>query len=68
MSFADNATVKIKLGERKVKTGDKIVDWTDKTPANLATLRFTSAEGEHFGLQKKDDGLYITRGIMILVR
>ena len=68
VSFADNATVKIKLGERKVKTGDKIVDWTGKTPANLGTLRFTSAEGEHFGLQKKDDGLYITRGIIILVR
>ena len=68
VSFADNATVKIKLDERKVKTGDKIVDWTGKTPANLATLRFTSADGEHFGLQKKDDGLYITRGIIILVR
>ena len=35
---------------------------------DVATLRFTSAEGEHFGLQKKDDGLYITRGIIILVR
>jgi autotransporter-associated beta strand protein len=68
VSFADNATVKIKLGERKVKAGDKVVDWTGKTPANLATLRFTSAEGEHFGLQKKDDGLYIIHGFIILVR
>ena len=68
VSFADNATIKIKLGERKVKTGDKIVDWTGKMPANLATLRFTSAEGEHFGLQKKDDGLYIVHGFIILVR
>ena len=68
VSFADNATVKIKLGERKVKTGDKIVDWTGKTPANLSTLRFTSADGEKFAVSKKDDGLYITRGFMILVR
>ena len=68
VSFADNAKVKIKLGERKVKSGDKIVDWTGKTPANLATLRFTSAGGEHFGVSKKGDGLYITRGFFILVR
>ena len=68
VSFADNATIKIKLGERKVKTGDKIVDWTGKTPANLATLRFTSADGEGFGVTKKDDGLYIIHGFIILVR
>ena len=39
-----------------------------RRPANLATLRFTSADGEGFGVTKKDDGLYVTRGFSILVR
>ena len=66
ISFADGATVKVKVGARRVGStrGTKILGWTT-APANV---NFVRAEGERFGLRKKDDGLYIYRGMTIILR
>ena len=64
--FADGATVKVKVGARRVGStcGTKILGWTT-APANVD---FVPAEGERIGLRKKDDGLYLYKGLIILVR
>ena len=66
ISFADGATVKVSFGHRPVGkvSGKKVLGWTT-APANV---NFVRAEGEHFGLRKKDDGLYIYRGMTIILR
>ena len=64
--FADGATVKVKIGARRVggSRGTKILGWTT-APANVD---FVPAEGECIGLRKKDDGLYLYKGMAIYVR
>ena len=66
ISFADGATVKVKIGARRVGSarGTKILGWTT-APANV---NFVRAEGERFGLRKKDDGLYVYRGMVIIIK
>ena len=68
IQFADNATVKIKLGGRRFSTKTPIISWADNAPENLAGLTFKSADGESFSVIKKADGLYIQKGCMIIVR
>jgi len=55
------------FGERAMANGTKIVGWTS-APANIGTLKFKCAKGESFSVAVKDDGLYIQRGLIILVR
>ena len=66
INFAAGATVKVKFGARPVGKvgGKKILGWTT-APANV---NFVCADGERFGLRKKDDGLYIYRGMILIVR
>ena len=66
ISFAVGATVKVKIGASRVGSarGTKILGWTT-APANVD---FVPAEGERIGLRKKDDGLYLYKGLIILVR
>ena len=66
IGFADGATVKVKVGASRVGStrGTKILGWTT-APANVD---FVPAEGERIGLRKKDDGLYLYKGLIILVR
>ena len=71
LRFADGAAVTVAFGERKLKSREKVVDWTGSAPPNLATLTFrgTCADGRTMPLTKNDDGLYVSfMGTMILVR
>ena len=66
VAYADNATIKVKLGERKVRNGTKIVGWTSK-PTN--GVKFVAAEDERrraFAI--KDDGLYVYGGFVLFVK
>ena len=66
VSYADNATIKVKLGARKVRSGTKIVGWTSK-PTN--SVKFIAAEDERrraFAI--KDDGLYVYSGFVLIVK
>ena len=68
LKFANNATVKIKLGGRKVSHKTPVVSW-ETAPENLAGLKFVCGdEDRRFTVIKKDDGLYIYTGTVILVR
>ena len=61
-----NATIKVKLGERKVRNGTKIVSWTTKPTNNV---KFIAAEDERrrdFAI--KDDGLYVYGGFVLFVK
>lgn len=65
--FADNATIKIRLGNRAVSQATPVVSWTT-VPANLDGLTFKPADGESFVIVKKNDGLYAYRGFLLMVR
>ena len=68
LKFATNATVRVKLGGRKVSHKTPIVSWAT-APENLAGLKFVCGDEERrFTVIKKDDGLYILRGTIIFVR
>ena len=68
LKFATNATVRVKLGERKVSHKTPVVSW-ETAPENLAGLKFVCGdEDRQFSIIKKDDGLYIYTGTIILVR
>ena len=68
ISFADNATIALKLGTSRHPS--KIIGWTT-APTNLDTLTFVRSEedaGRKYRIVKKDDGIYIRTGFMILVK
>ena len=68
LTFADNATVMIKLGGRTVANGMKIVGWTSE-PSNLAGLDFVCGdEGRSYSILKKSDGLYCRTGLVLRIR
>ena len=70
--FDTGATVRVKLGGRRVSSKTPVIEWSEEAgtkPANLATLKFTSVEGERRrNFIKKEDGLYVTSGFMIIVK
>ena len=68
--FETGATVCVKLGSRRVSSRSPVIAWNDgNRPANLDTLKFTSVEGERRrNFIKKEDGLYVTSGFMIIVK
>ena len=64
--YEDNATIKVKLGERGVRNGTKFVGWTTKPTNNV---KFVAAEGERQRSFKiKDDGLYVYSGFTVIVK
>ena len=64
--YENNATIKVKLGERKVRSGTKIVGWTSK-PTN--SVKFIAAEDERRrAFTIKDDGLYVYGGFVLFVK
>ena len=68
LKFATNATVRVKLGGRKVSHKTPIVSWAT-APENLAGLKFVCGDEERrFAVIKKEDGIYIQRGMVIFVR
>lgn len=67
LAFADNAEIRISLGDRTVTGRNRIVSW-NTPPANLDGLVFKCAEGERFSVRKAEDGLYVWRGLSIHIR
>lgn len=62
-SFATGAKVNIELGERKVKKGEMIIEWSQK-PDSLVTFKNTK-----WNLEVRDDGLYVLgkKGFCVIV-
>ena len=68
LKFATNATVRVKIGNRKFPKREPVVSWTT-APDNLAGLRFVCGdEGRQYSVIKKEDGLYLHSGMIIIVR
>ena len=70
ITFATNATVKVKLGGRSIPAGAPVVGWTAATkPDNLDTLKFVCGdEGVEYALEKREDGLYVVTGMTLFIR
>ena len=65
MSFAEGATIAVKLGDRKLSSHMPLVSWT-AAPANRFVLGDSVATGN---LEKMSDGLYfVRRGFVIVVQ
>ena len=61
-------TIHVKLGERNVTRDTCLISWSSK-PSGIVSTRFASAEGERRrSFIKKEDGLYVAGGFMLLVR
>ncbi len=70
-TFVNGATVGILLGTRKVKSEEKIIDWSDAVPENRAGLKFIGlfADSRRINLKVMDDGLYAPKkGLMFIIR
>ena len=70
LAFTEGARVNVKLGTRPVSAGERIIGWTEDTkPANVGTVKFVRGDADrNYGLVMKDDGLYIAKGMMIIVK
>ena len=68
LSFETNATIKVKLGTRHIAPSVPVVAWATP-PDNLDTLTFVCGdEGQNYALDKRNNGLYVVKGFMILIR
>ena len=65
VTFSDGATIKLKRGAK----GGKIVSWDEK-PSNFDTLTFVRdpSDERRYSVTKKDDGIYVQSGFMLIVR
>jgi hypothetical protein len=70
LAFAANATVGVKLGERRIPSGAPLMSWTAATkPANLDTVNFVRADADRqYNLVVKADGLYAETGFVVMFR
>ena len=70
LAFTEGARMNVKLGTRPVSAGERIIGWTEDTkPANVGTVKFVRGDADrNYGFVVKDDGLYITKGMMVIVR
>jgi autotransporter-associated beta strand protein len=68
IAFEDNATINVKLGTRKISKNVPIVGWTEP-PSNIDSLTFKAVDRDrNFSISKRSDGLYLSCGLMIIVR
>ena len=70
LEFAENATVAVKLGDRKVSSRTPVISWSAATkPTNVDTVTFVRADFDrHYSLVRKNDSLYALTGFVILVK
>lgn len=68
LKFADDATVRLSLGGRKVPSNTKLVGWNEgEEPSNLRTIKFFTDDGVK--LSRQSDGIYFSRrGLVIIFR
>ena len=64
LTYAPNAKVTVDVGNRKVRGGERLLAW-EAIPEGIT---FSSVPSADFKLQMKDDGLYVLRGLFIIVR
>ena len=66
---AQDAVVKVKLGDRKTSGSTPIITWEGTRPDWVDVLRFARGdENRKYGLRVGDDGIYAVAGLIILFR
>ena len=75
LKFADNATIRVNVGDRPFHKGDYLVTWTAASkPANLNTVKFKCTGGRSFRVEVDEDGegtdglRYVPSGFVMIVR
>ena len=63
VSFDANATVTVDIGTRDLKSGTKIVSWS-QTPTGV---KFSAPKGASYCVSRAADGLYYTKGLTVIV-
>ena len=66
LTVAEGATVQVKLGGRAVKSSVPLITWATK-PANFDSIKFAACD-RGGSIRVKDDGVYFTSGLMLIVR
>ena len=62
-------TITVKLGEQNVSTSTPIVAWNDDNRPNFSKVKFLRGDSDRkYMLVNKDDGLYVSSGLMIIIR
>ena len=65
----ETTTVTVKLGDRRPSGNTPIVAWNDSNRPDVSKVEFVKGDdGKKYSLVKKDDGLYVSNGFMIIVR
>ena len=68
ITFEDNAKVAVKLGSRRVSSGQRVITWTAETkPTNGVKFVRGDANGRYL-FAVRDDGLYLSSGFILVVR
>ena len=70
MNLAEGATIRLKLGSRKISTKRPVVAWSaENPPASVGSLVFTRGdEDRRYAVTVKDDGVYLNIGFILIVR
>ena len=66
LSFAEGATIKVNLGDRKLIANVPVVSW-EGTPKNLSTVHFVDASGEQ-RIKRRSNGVYQSDSLKIIFR
>lgn len=64
LTYAPNATVTVDVGNRKVRSGERLLAW-NAIPEGVTFIPVSSA---NYALRTKDEGLFVVRGLFIRVR
>lgn len=73
LSFADDATINVKIGARVASARAPVVTFVDAggevaPPANYDTLKFVRGDaGRQYSVTKKTDGIYVASGLALII-
>ena len=68
LHFAQGATIGVKLGGRKIPRNTPVISWTAATKPDSSVKFVARDEGRRLTFIKKEDGLYVLSGFMIIVK
>ena len=68
IAFESGATINIDLGARQLSQGDKIVSWS-AVPAGISFVNSSAARRQRSWIRvETGDGIYVQRGLAIIIR
>ena len=68
LHFVQGATIGVKLGGRRVPRNTPVISWTAATKPDASVKFVARDEGRRLTFIKKEDGLYVLSGLMLIVR